>query len=98
MPGCLSPVFLASCLHGEETITEADLLLSFKSYITPDEREVLERVLSEDFESDDEDLIEFLSSAIENLSPKISKVCLQSLRTKKSFKSQSTSPTAGPLC
>ena len=62
VPGCLSPVFLASCLHGEETITEADLLLSFKSYITPDEREVLERVLSEDFESDDEDLIEFLSS------------------------------------
>lgn len=62
VPVCLSPVFLASCLHGEETITEADLLLSFKSYITPDEREVLERVLSEDFESDDEDLTEFLSS------------------------------------
>ena len=34
VPVCLSPVFLASCLHGEETITEIDLLLSFKSYIT----------------------------------------------------------------
>lgn len=62
MPVCLSPVFLASCLHGEKTTTKADLLLSFKSYITPDEREVLERVLSEDFESDDEDLVDFLSS------------------------------------
>lgn len=62
LPVCLSPVFLASCLHGEKTTTEADLLLSFKSYITPDGREVLERVLSEDFESDDEDLVDFLSS------------------------------------
>ena len=59
---CLSPVFLASFPDGKETITEADLLLPFKPYITLEEREVLERVLLEDFESDEEDLTEFLSS------------------------------------
>lgn len=26
VPVCLSPVFLATCIHGEETITEEDLL------------------------------------------------------------------------
>lgn len=30
VPVCLSPLFLASCLQGKETITEADLLLSLK--------------------------------------------------------------------
>ena len=39
-----------------------------------------------------------VTSAIGNLGPKISKVSLQSLRTKKSFKSQGTLPTAGPQC
>ena len=57
VPVCLSP-----CLHGEETVTEEELLQSFKLYITADEREVFDRCLSEDFESNDEDVLDFLSS------------------------------------
>jgi len=69
VPVCVSSVFLASCLHGEETITEAYLLLSFKSCVTPDERQVLERI----FESHDEDLSFCpVTSAFEYVSPKIS--------------------------
>ena len=62
VPVCLSPLFLASCIHGEETVTEEELLQSFKLYITADEREVFDRCLSEDFESNDEDVLDFLSS------------------------------------
>ena len=58
----LSPLFLAFCIHGEETVTEEELLQSFKLYITADEREVFDRCLSEDFESNDEDVLDFLSS------------------------------------
>ena len=64
VPVCLSPVFLSSCIHGEETITEDDLLESFKWYITSDEREVFEQCMTGqplDFGCND-DLMEFLSS------------------------------------
>lgn len=99
-PVCLSPVFLASCLHGEETITEADLLLSFKSYITPDEEKCWKEFCRKTLNLMTKISLTFcpVTSAIENLRRKISKVYLLSLRTRKSFKSQGTSPTAGPLC
>lgn len=60
--GCLLLVFLVFCLYGEEIIIEVDFFLLFKLYIIFDEREVLERVLLEDFEFDDEDFIDFLFS------------------------------------
>lgn len=58
----LSPLFLAFRIHGKETVTEEELLQSFKLYIPADEREVFDRCLSEDFESNDEDVLDFLSS------------------------------------
>jgi hypothetical protein len=62
VPICLSPVFLASCLHGEEFKTTDDLLTSFSYYITSDEREVMQKCLSGELECQDEDVLEFLSS------------------------------------
>ena len=62
IPICLSPVFLASCLYGEESITKEELLTSFSYYVTADEREVLTKCLSGELDCQDDDLIELLSS------------------------------------
>lgn len=63
LPVSISPVFLASCLYGEETITEEDLLSSFTYYITADEREALNKCLQPDYtDFQDEDLLDLLST------------------------------------
>lgn len=58
----LSRGFLASCLYGEEAISQEYLLASFRPYISEDEREALEKSLSEDWVSEDEDVLDFLSN------------------------------------
>lgn len=62
VPICLSPVFLASCIYGEESIDKEDLLTSFMYYVTADDREVLTKCLSGDLDCQDDDLLELLSS------------------------------------
>ena len=62
IPICLSPVFLASCIFGEESISKEDLLTSFMYYVTADDREVLTKCLSGDLDCHDDDLLELLSS------------------------------------
>ena len=62
VPVCRSPVSLASCMYGEEPITEEELLTAFTNYVTADDREVLAKCLSDDFDSQDDDLLEWLSS------------------------------------
>ena len=58
----LSRGFLASCLFGEEAISQEYLLASFRLYISEDEREALDKCLSEEWMSDDEDVLDFLSN------------------------------------
>ena len=62
VPISLSPVFLASCFYGEESITKEDLLTSFSYYVTADDREVLTKCLSGELHCQDDDLLELLSS------------------------------------
>ena len=62
IPICLSPVFLASCLHGEDQVHEEELLSSFSNYVTSDEREVLQKSLADNPDCQDDDLLEFLST------------------------------------
>lgn len=63
-PDRLCIAFLSSCLFGEEVVTDTMLLNSFQSYVAKDEADVLERCLSDpDVDpSNDEDVLEFLSS------------------------------------
>ena len=58
----LSFLFMASCLFGEECITLEFLLASFKEYIPAEDQDVLDHCLSDTFDKDDGDVIEFLSS------------------------------------
>lgn len=62
IPICLSPVFLASCLHGEDQVDEEELLASFSNYVTSDEREALQMSLSDNPDCQDDDLLDFLST------------------------------------
>lgn len=58
----LSHLFFASCLFGEESITPDFLLASFRQYIAAEDREVLDTCLSDAFDANDKDAIEFLST------------------------------------
>lgn len=49
----LSHLFLASCLFGEESITPDLLLASFREYIAAEDREVLDKCLSDAFDPED---------------------------------------------
>ena len=61
-PISLSQLFMASCLFGEENISPDFLLTSFSEYIAADDREVLDACLSDAFDPDDKDTLEFLST------------------------------------
>ena len=53
---------MASCLFGKECVTLEFLLASFKEYIPAKDQDVLDLCLSDTFDKDDNDVIEFLSS------------------------------------
>ena len=63
-PDRLCIAFLSGCLFGQEVVTDKLLLSSFQSYVAKDEADVLTRCISgTDVDpSDDEDVLEFLSS------------------------------------
>ena len=58
----LSHLVLASCLFGKESITPDFLLASFRQYIAAEDREVLDTYLSDAFDANDKDALEFLST------------------------------------
>lgn len=62
IPVCLSPVFLAFCLHGEDQVDEEELLASFSNYDTCDQRDALKMSLSDNLDCQDPDLMDFLST------------------------------------
>ena len=61
-PLVLSPAFIAACLFGEDGVSDDYLLKSFYKYIGEEEREALKKCMSDDFDSTDEDVLDFLSS------------------------------------
>ena len=61
-PISLSHLFLASCLFEEESITPDFLLTSFREYIAAEDRDVLDACLSDAFDPNDKDTLDFLSS------------------------------------
>lgn len=61
-PLSLSRAFIASCLYGEESITHEILLSLFRLCVSEDEREALEKCFGEDFEPNDEEVLDFLSN------------------------------------
>lgn len=61
-PLLLSPAFIAACVFGEEHVSDDYLLRSFNSYLAEEERDALKKCISDDFESADEDVLDFLSS------------------------------------
>lgn len=60
-PLSISRAFIATLVFGEESMCPTFLLDSFKLYISLEEKYVIEKALS-DFDADDEDLSEFLTS------------------------------------
>lgn len=61
-PVSLSNAFLALCLFGEESISSDFLLVSFRFYITADERETFDKIKAGDVEEQDDDILEFLGN------------------------------------
>ena len=61
-PISLSHLFLASCLFGEESITPDFLLTSFRKYIAAEDRDVLDACLSDAFDPNNKDTLDFLST------------------------------------
>lgn len=61
-PVALSNAFLASCIFGEECITDDYLLTSFRWHITTDERETFDKIRNGDFVEDDDEVLEFLGN------------------------------------
>ena len=57
----LSQITIATCLFGEECLNNHFLMMSFRSYVAHDDREVLDKCLGEDFDPDDEEMLDFLS-------------------------------------
>ena len=58
----LSHLFLASCLFGEESITPDFLLTSFREYLAAEDRDVFDACLSDAFDQNDKDTLDFLST------------------------------------
>ncbi|CAB4029286.1 Hypothetical predicted protein [Paramuricea clavata] len=59
-PISLSLVFVATCLFEEESLTNHDLLQSFRMYISDDERETFDKCCNGELSPDDEEVLELL--------------------------------------
>ena len=61
-PIFLSRAFIANCLFGDNSVSKDCLLESFKAYVSKDEKETLEKCMSDDIDPEDDDVLELLSS------------------------------------
>ena len=103
-PVSLSCIFLVSCLFGEEAITHDLLLESFYKFLPIDEAETLKKSTSNDFDPQDEDLLDILSSykcyknpTKENISMIVSQLAHQELIQKPRYISNCWGPILQPL-
>ena len=103
-PIALSPVFVADCLFGEEAISKDFMLNSFYEFVSNDEAETLKKASSSDFDLNDEELLDVLSSyKCHNLPTKdsisliISQLAHQELVQKPRFISNSMAPMLNQL-
>ena len=61
-PLSLSPIFISSCIHGEDSITQEMLLEAFKMYVSEDEKETITNCLESHSNLSSDEVMEFLSS------------------------------------
>ena len=57
----LSQMFISTCLFGEDDLTKTVLLASFRLFITGEDREIFDFCLSDDFDPESKDILDFLS-------------------------------------
>lgn len=64
LPPSLSVAFIASCIFGEEQVSNDFLVKSFKLFVSEDEKQAIDIRLNggPEFDSSNEDILEFLSS------------------------------------
>ena len=101
----LLQLFLASCLFGEESVSPDFLLTSFREYIAAEDREVLDACLSDAFDLDDKDILEFLSTfkcfrmpSKDNIQKIILELAHQELIQKPRYVVNSWAPIVNSLC
>ena len=61
-PITLCPAFVYTLFFGEESLAPDCLFESFKLFISEEDRQVVDKSLGKDFDPNDDDLLEFLSS------------------------------------
>ena len=57
----LSQMFISTCLFGKDDLTKTVLLASFRLFITGEDREIFYFCLSDDFDPESKDILDFLS-------------------------------------
>lgn len=62
IPLNLCHLFVALCLYGDDVITSETLIKSFRQFLATEDREALEKCLGDDFEPNDEDVLDLLTS------------------------------------
>ena len=102
-PISISRAFMATLLFGEESMSSAFLLDSFKLYISLEEKIVVEKALT-NFDADDEDLLDFLSSfkcfsksTAEKINAIILELAHQEIVQKPRYISDCMTPVINPL-
>ena len=53
------------CLYGDDVMTSETLIKSFRQFLATKDREALRKCLGEDFEPNDEDVLDLLTSFIQ---------------------------------
>ena len=62
IPLNLCHLFVAMCLYRDHVITSETLIKSFRQFLATKDREALEKCLSDDFNPNDEDVLDLLTS------------------------------------
>ena len=62
IPLNLCHLFVVLCLYGDDVITSETLIKSFRQFLATEDREALEKCLGDDFEPNDEDVSDLLTS------------------------------------
>ena len=103
-PVALSNAFLASCLFGEESLSNEYLLASFRCHITSEEREIFDKLRNGDVDEADEDVLDFLGNyktfkrpTKENISVILSELAHQELIQIPRYMSQCWAPIVSEL-
>ncbi len=103
-PITLSPIFVADCLFGEESISRDFLLNSFYEFVPNDEAELFKKAICPEFDLNDEEFLDVLSSykchkipTKDNISLIIGQLAHQELIQKPRFVSNCMAPILNHL-